>query len=112
MRISDVSSDVYSADLDASNENAELFLQLAGALVARMETQAIRGRSLTLTAPAQQDVLLTKAREIMNGWAFPFARQVRELVDRLAADCGGVSLLPNARLGYGDRKSTRLNSSL
>src|SRR3546814_15693661 len=48
-----------------------------------------------------QDVLLTKAREIMNGWAFPFARQVRELVDRLAADCREVSLLPNARLGYG-----------
>src|SRR3546814_5855167 len=75
MRISDWSSDVCSSDLDASNENAELFLQLAGAIVARMETQAMRGRSITLTAPAQQDVLLTKAREIMNGWAFPFARQ-------------------------------------
>src|SRR3546814_10574650 len=37
----------------------------------------------------------------MNGRSFPCARQVRELVDRLAADCREVSLLPNARLGYG-----------
>src|SRR3546814_14295425 len=40
---------------DASTENAELFLQLAGALVSRMETQAIRGRALNLTAPAQHE---------------------------------------------------------
>ena len=86
---------------DASNENAELFLQLAGALVARMETQAIRGRSLALLASAQQDVLRAKAAEIMDGWAFPFARRVRALVDHIGHECREVSLTPNARLGYG-----------
>ncbi|MGB3723794.1 MAG: hypothetical protein WA979_13390 [Pacificimonas sp.] len=86
---------------DASNENAELFLQLAGALVARMETQAIRGRALPLAADAQQAVLSEKAVEIMDRWAFPYARRVRELVDSAAADCLETSLKPNARLGYG-----------
>lgn len=86
---------------DASNENAELFLQLAGALVARMETQAIRGRSLALPAPAQQDVLRTKAVEIMDDWAFPYARRVRNMVDAIGAECRDVSLTPNARLGAG-----------
>lgn len=86
---------------DASNENAELFLQLAGALVARMETQAIRGRSLALLAPAQQDVLRHKAVEVMDGWAFPFARHVRAIVDHIGEECREVSLTPNARLGYG-----------
>ncbi|HEX5183222.1 MAG TPA: hypothetical protein VFW19_08740 [Allosphingosinicella sp.] len=86
---------------DASNENAELFLQLAGALVARMETQAIRGRPLALTAAAQQDVLRTKALEIMDGWAFPYARHVRAIVDHMAHECREVSLTANARLGYG-----------
>ncbi len=86
---------------DASNENAELFLQLAGALVARMETQAIRGRSLALPAPAQQDVLRSKAVEIMDGWAFPYARRVRNMVDAIGAECRDVSLTPNARLGPG-----------
>jgi len=86
---------------DASNENAELFLQFAGALVARMETQAIRGRSLVLPAAVQQDVLQHKAIQIMDGWAFPFARHVRAIVDHVAAECREVSLTPNARLGYG-----------
>lgn len=86
---------------DASNENAELFLQLAGALVARMETQAIRGRSLALPAPAQQDVLRNKAVEIMDDWAFPYARRVRNMVDAIGAECREVSLTTNARLGSG-----------
>lgn len=86
---------------DASNENAELFLQLAGALVARMETRAIRGQSPVLAAGVQQSVLTDKALEIMNGWAFPFARRVRALVDGIARDCREVSLADNARLAAG-----------
>jgi hypothetical protein len=86
---------------DSSNENAELFLQLAGALVARMETRAIRGQSPVLPPAVQQAVLNEKAGEIMSGWAFPFARRVRHLVDAIAKDCREVSLLDNARLGPG-----------
>ncbi len=86
---------------DASNVNAEIFLQLAGALVARMETRAIRNQSPVLPAAVQQAVLTEKAREIMAGWSFPYARRVRTMVDAMAADCRAVSLEPNAHLGPG-----------
>ena len=86
---------------DASNENAELFLQLAGALVERMETKAIRGQPPVLPAPVQNAVLTEKAKEIMRGWAFPFARRVRSMVDGIAKDCRDISLSANARLGAG-----------
>ncbi|MBD8736229.1 hypothetical protein [Sphingomonas sp. CFBP 13706] len=86
---------------DASNENAELFLQLAGTLVARMETRAIRGKQAALPAEIQQEALREKAREIMDGWSFAYARRVRALVDAMARDCRAVSLLPNARLDAG-----------
>ena len=86
---------------DASNENAELFLQLAGTLVARMETRAIRGQQAALPAAIQQEALRDKAREIMDGWSFAYARRVRGLVDAMARECREVSLLPNARLDAG-----------
>lgn len=86
---------------DASNENAEIFLQLAGALVARMETKAIRNEDPALTPAMQQSALADKAREIVDGWAFPFSRTIRELVDRIAKDCIEVSGEPNASLGAG-----------
>ena len=86
---------------DASNENAELFLQLAGVLVARMENKAIRGQSPVLAPAVQQAALIEKAKEIMNGWAFPFARRVRSMVDGIAKDCRQVSLVENASLGPG-----------
>ena len=86
---------------DASNENAELFLQLAGALVARAETRVIRGLDLALAPEQQQRALRAKAEEMIDEWKFPFAQKVRGLVDHLAADCLEVSALPNARLGAG-----------
>ncbi|MGO7182499.1 hypothetical protein ACCT14_20550 [Rhizobium brockwellii] len=86
---------------DASNENAELFLQFAGALVARMETRVIRGKNPGLSASAQESALVEKARSIMDGWSFAFARRVRLLVDAIARECLEVSRAPNARLGAG-----------
>jgi hypothetical protein len=86
---------------DASNENAEIFLQLAGALVARMETKAIRNQDPALTPAMQQSALADKAREIVDGWAFPFSRTIRALIDRIAKDCIEVSSEPNASLGAG-----------
>ncbi|MCM0751654.1 hypothetical protein DEA98_10780 [Brucella pseudogrignonensis] len=85
---------------DASNENAELFLQFAGAL-ARMETRVIRGKNPGLNAAAQENVLVEKARSIMDGWSFAFARRVRLFVDAIARECLEVSRSPNARLGAG-----------
>ena len=90
------------ADLcDASNENAELFLQFAGALVQRMETRAIRNQTPVLTAQMQESALVEKALSIMNSWSFAFARRVRALVDAIAKDCLDASLAPNATLGAG-----------
>lgn len=86
---------------DASNENAEIFLQFAGALVANIETRAIRNEELPLPAKTQQKVLTEKARTIMDGWAFPHAAKVRSMVDRMGKDCLAESLLPNAPLGAG-----------
>lgn len=86
---------------DASNENAELFLQLTGALVARMETRAVRSQSPQLNAAMQESALKEKALAIMNGWSFAYATRIRRMVDAIAKECLEVSLSPNARLGAG-----------
>lgn len=86
---------------DASNENAEVFLQLAGALVERMETKAIRNQDPALTPAQQQSALREKSKEMIEAWRFPFARKVRALVDRFAQDCRDVSTEANASLGAG-----------
>lgn len=86
---------------DASGENAELFLQLAGSLVNRMETKAIRNLDPTLTPNQQQDELRTKAKEIISKWSFPYARKVDRLVDQLAIQCVENALLPNSPLKEG-----------
>ncbi len=86
---------------DASGENAELFLQLAGSLVNRMETKTIRNQDPTLTPSQQQDELRTKAKEIIGKWSFPYARKVDRLVDQLANQCVENALLPNSPLKEG-----------
>ena len=86
---------------NASNENAELFLQYAGAMVAQIETRAIRGQDLPLKAAAQEAALVKKARSMMDGWAFPYAQSVRLMVDAIGQDCLEESLKPNAPLGAG-----------
>lgn len=86
---------------DASNENAEIFLQLAGALVARMETRAIRNEDPALTPAAQQSTLKGRATEMVDAWSFPFSGTINKLVDRLALECLDASKEANASLGSG-----------
>jgi hypothetical protein len=86
---------------DASNENAELFLQLAGSFVSRMETKAIRNLDPALTPHQQQNDLSAKAKFIIDGWTFPFARQVKALVTHMAEECEEITCKENARLGAG-----------
>ncbi len=86
---------------DASNENAEMFLQFAGALVARMETRAIRNQAPVLSAAMQESVLIEKARAVMEGWSFAYATRIRRMADTIAKECLEASLSPNARLGAG-----------
>jgi len=86
---------------DAGSENAEQFLRLAGVLVDSIAAQVVRGRSPSLDAPTQNRLLRETAGEILNHWNFPECRQIRSLVDNLAARCVRVSLEPNAPLGAG-----------
>ncbi|HEX8513648.1 MAG TPA: hypothetical protein VF688_11155 [Allosphingosinicella sp.] len=91
----------FSDLCDASNENAELFLQLAGRLVARMETKAIRNLDPALTPAQQQAALATQASEMIDNWGFPYARRVRDFIDWLAAECDRRTQAGNASLGQG-----------
>lgn len=97
---------------DASNENAEVFLQFAGALVANIETRAIRNDDLPLPARTQQSVLTEKAKSIMNGWSFPHASRVRAMVDAIGRDCLAESMLANAPLGAGANAIAILESDM
>ncbi|MER9240914.1 hypothetical protein [Mesorhizobium sp. M0633] len=97
---------------DAADENAELFLQLAGELVSRMETKVIRGQDPTLTPAQQADVLQAKGADIIEKWLFPYARKVKALVEGLAAQCVENATLPNAPLGGGANSIGVLESEM
>ena len=86
---------------DASSENAEQFLQLAGRLVSQSETQLIRAKPATLTSGMQHALLREKASEIVRDWDFPQHQLVRRLADGIAKECLKKSLEPNASLGGG-----------
>jgi hypothetical protein len=86
---------------DASSENAEQFLQLAGRLVSQSETQLIRDKVATLSSGTQHRLLREKASEILRDWDFPQHHLVRRLADGIAAECIAKSLEPNASLGAG-----------
>jgi hypothetical protein len=86
---------------DASSENAELFLHLAGALVDRMEARIINGESPMLGSSQQDKILGDRAREIIARWNFPFAAKIRSMVGSMAEECLAESLAPNAWLGAG-----------
>ncbi|QHC61138.1 hypothetical protein [Rathayibacter sp. VKM Ac-2760] len=86
---------------DASSENAEQFLQLAGVLVSQLETKLIRGSQITLTAREQNRLLRERAGQMIQEWDFPHARLVRSLTAEIAAQCVVKSLEPNAPLRGG-----------
>lgn len=86
---------------DASNENAELFLQLAGTLVDKVEAKVIRRQTAELNAQQQQEVLTQRANEIIEKWSFPYARRVKLLVQEIGRRCVENAKLPNAPLGGG-----------
>ena len=86
---------------DASSENAEQFLQLAGRLVSQSETQLIRAKPATLGSGVQHRLLREKASEILRDWDFPLHQLVRRLADGIAMECLKKSLEPNASLGGG-----------
>lgn len=72
---------------DASSENAEKFLRLAGHLVAQLETQIIRRRRATLF-PAEQDKLLReRANRLLEEEDLPERARVMRLCRAIANQC-------------------------
>jgi hypothetical protein len=65
------------------------------------ETRLIRGRDPGLSSKVQHEELRKKASGILKEWNFPYFREVRFLVSKLAEQCLKISLTPNARLGVG-----------
>lgn len=87
---------------DASSENAEQFLHLAGRLVSIAETRIVRGfGDVTLSAFVQHRELRKRTREILTAWSFPEHKLVRHLTDEIARQCVNKAKEPNASLGGG-----------
>lgn len=86
---------------DASSENAEQFLQLAGRLVSQCETHLIRGKEPMLASDLQDKLLRERATDMVDEWNFPQCQLVRRLANGIAKECLTKSLEGNASLGGG-----------
>ncbi|HDR9172962.1 TPA: hypothetical protein QDB23_000139 [Burkholderia vietnamiensis] len=87
--------------VDASSENIEQFIQLAGTLVDNVETRIVRGREPRLEAKVQNEILVRQATSTIERWNFPHSDAVRRLVEFIASRCKGRTLEPNAPLDDG-----------
>jgi len=87
--------------VDASGENIEQFIQLAGALVDNVETRIMRGREPKLDAKIQNEVLIRQATASIERWNFPHSDAVRRLIDFISVRCRERTLEPNAPLDDG-----------
>jgi hypothetical protein len=86
---------------DASNDNIEQFINLAGALVDVIETRLLRNSSIRLDAKLQHQTLAKRARETVSAWDFPHSVSVRKVVHFIAEKCLEKTLQPNAPLDDG-----------
>lgn len=93
----------YSFDklADASGENIEQFLSLAGVLVDNIETRILRGNDPKLDAKVQHSILVKRARETIDAWNFPHSDEAKLLVELVADRCKGRTLEVNAPLDDG-----------
>lgn len=93
----------YSFDrlADASSDNIELFISLAGALVDAIETRILRNRKAELDAKQQHSILTRRADEIMRQWDFPHCESAKKLIAFIASRCVARTLELNAPLSDG-----------
>jgi len=86
---------------DASSDNIEQFINLAGALVDVIETKLLRGNKPILDAKLQHDTLTHRAQKVVTEWDFPHSIEVKRMVRFVASKCKEKTLLPNAPLSAG-----------
>lgn len=86
---------------DASSDNIEQFISLAGALVDVIETRLLRNQPLKLDAKVQHQTLIKRAVDTLAAWDFPHSEHVRKIVGYIAKRCVEKSLEPNAPLDDG-----------
>lgn len=86
---------------DASSDNIEQFISLAGALVDVIETRLLRNQSLRLDAKVQHQTLVKRAADTVDQWNFPHSESVRKIVSLIAKRCIDRTLEPNAPLDDG-----------
>lgn len=86
---------------DASSDNIEQFINLAGALVDGLETKLLRGKPAKLDAKEQHQLLTECAAKTIKEWDFPNSEAVKKLVTFIASKCISRTLEPNAPLDDG-----------
>ncbi len=86
---------------DASSDNIEQFINLAGALVDGLETKLLRGKPAKLDAKEQHQLLTERAAKTIKEWDFPNSEAVKKLVAFIANKCIARTLEPNAPLDDG-----------
>lgn len=86
---------------DASGDNIEQFINLAGALVDGLETKLLRGKPPKLDAKEQHQLLYERAAQTIEEWDFPNSESVKKLVTFIANKCTERTLEPNAPLNDG-----------
>lgn len=93
----------YSFDrlADASGDNIEIFISLAGSLVDELETQILRNKKPELDTRQQHTILTRRAEEIIKQWDFPHCESAKKLVSFIAGRCVARTLERNAPLSDG-----------
>jgi hypothetical protein len=86
---------------DASSDNIEQFINLAGSLVEEIETRILRGKKGQLDARQQHQILTRRAEDIIKQWDFPHCESVRKLISFIGSRCVARTMEPNAPLGDG-----------
>lgn len=86
---------------DASGDNIETFIGLAGPLVDELEIQLLRNKKPELDARQQHSILTKRANEIMSQWDFPYCESVKRLIHFIGNRCVEKTKERNAPLSDG-----------
>jgi hypothetical protein len=91
----------FDALSDAGSENIETFLHLASHIVEASENLLIKQKPSAIAAREQHNLLIERAKMVVDSWNFPEHRRVRALANWIAERCKTRTLEPNAPLGAG-----------